>query len=417
MANGFMTELANFVRGEGHQFNRVLRTHVKNMRYSIEKHAGERGEQLGERLLDSDAHLLPKLDSALDKSEQEYSQVQTMKAVVNKIREISRANTLDESQMQDLHIMAGNEKADLAPDKLFETRGLNFTNGPRQAVRKLFQSALETTSELDDEEKKALQQIVSITSNFEELLGEFFAGFFTKNLSNQKKYFYLSWLIWAYVSTRAREGEEFREDSFYKTLSEFNTSNIITFNYTDFFDDHTRPLNGHFHGSCNAYIRLDTREYINGDESFKRANTLEDMTEFVGNMKTDWDTGEVRIPAIVPPLAIKPVLCTEYLERWYEASQKIKDAEKIVVVGYSFNQADEHFNDLLRKYGNGKQLVVVNPDIDFVKSEVCKTLNFREESLNAIQLGGFSCFKGGSVLFVAAKAEQLDSPKLLELLN
>lgn len=419
MASNLMTELANFVQGEGKEFNNALRKHVKYMRYSIEKHAGERGEQLGERLLDSHSHLLSELDSALDKSEQDSSRVQTMRSIVQKIRSISDANTLDENQMKDLQDMGGNRDSEPTPDTLFETRGLSFTSGPRQAIRGLFQSALEDTPNLNDREKEALQKVVSVTTNFEELLGEFFTGFFTGNVNNQKRYFYLSWLLWAYICTKAREGEELWTQSFYSTLSELRVSNIVTFNYTDFFDEVTRPVNGHFHGSCNAYIRLDTRDYIDDDENFKKANTLEAMTEFIANMDTSWEKRKVFIPAIVPPLAVKPIICTEYLETWYEASQKIKDAEKIAVIGYSFNQADEHFNDLLRKNSHGKQLLIVNPDIEAVKSEVCNILSFQEENLNETQFNGFCCYRGNNkrLTFVDAKAEDLDKQTLDDLLS
>ena len=74
------------------------------------------------------------------------------------------------------------------------------------------------------------------------------------------------------------------------------------------------------------------------------ANTIDRMVDFINGLRVDWtsDPPEVSLPAIVPPLAMKPIICTEYLDRWYECGQTLKKAKTIVIVGYSFGVADEH---------------------------------------------------------------------------
>ena len=123
------------------------------------------------------------------------------------------------------------------------------------------------------------------------------------------------------------------------------------------------------------------------------------------------------LPAIVPPLAIKPVICTEYLDRWYECGQTIKKARTIVIVGYSFSVADEHFNDLIRK-GNGEaKLIVIDPDMEAVVNRVCQTLNHDKAVLRSKNVQGLECKTGGRLTFVRAKAEEVTSIRLMELLR
>ena len=39
----------------------------------------------------------------------------------------------------------------------------------------------------------------------------------------------------------------------------------------------------------------------------------------------------------------------------------IEAADKIIIVGYSFAFADEHFNDMLRQNARDKKVIIVNP--------------------------------------------------------
>ena len=251
-------------------------------------------------------------------------------------------------------------------------------------------------------------------------MGDLFTGYYTKHIPDQRKYFYLAWLLWAYIRYREAAGRAQRDQSFYKTLSEVGVGGgVITFNYTDFFYEGTRPANGYFHGDCKAFIRFHTREYVSNNVQARDATTLERMTAFIDGLQVDWkkDPPEVSLPAIVPPLAIKPIICTEYLDRWYECGQTIKRAKTIVIVGYSFSVADEHFNDLIRKGNGDAKLIVIDPDLEAVVNRVCHTLNNDKTNLRSRNIRGLECRTGGRLTFVRAKAEEVTSTRLMELLR
>jgi hypothetical protein len=143
------------------------------------------------------------------------------------------------------------------------------------------------------------------------------------------------------------------------------------------------------------------------------------MARFIDGLRIDWtqDPPEVALPAFVPPLAVKPIICTEYLERWYESGQRIKAAKKIVILGYSFSVADEHFNDLIRKGNPEAKLIVIDPNLNAVVTRVCQVVSYDQRHLTAGTVQGLEYKEGGRLRFVKAKSEEINSARLLELLG
>jgi hypothetical protein len=283
----------------------------------------------------------------------------------------------------------------------------------------LFTQVLYEIPDLTPEEKKAFGEVIALLSNFEELMADLFTGYFTKHIHDQKKYFYLAWLLWAYIRHKEEGSRTKRDLSFYKTLSDCGVkgNNIITFNYTDFFDDLTRPHNGYFHGSSKGFIRFRTGEYVTNDVQARSATTLPLMAAFIESLPVDFKKSEVFLPAIVPPLAMKPIICTEYLDRWYHCGQTIRKANTIFIIGYSFGVADEHFNDLVRKGNKEARIIVVDPDIDSVMTRVCKTLDYKQAGLRPNEIQGLECRTDTRLTFVKAKAEQIHVARLNAIID
>ena len=413
-------DLHMFAKGEGKAVDRAIRKHVR-IRFSLETYAGDEGEQLGQKLLGSGVHLLPVILKALGKyPDPKNSSVLTIKTLIAKLAAIARENELKGDTVSELLKIAGASGVGALDDTLLDTDHVAFRPPVRQAMRRVFTTMLAETPTLTEGERNAFEALVAALSNFEEMLGEFFAGYFTRNPTNQKRYFYLSWLLWAYIRVKEEAGRAGRDQSFYKTLSEIGRgSQVITFNYTDFFCGHTRPRNGYFHGDSRSYIRFDTRDYITDDAAATEADTVDKMAAFIEALPVDWapDVPLCYLPAIVPPLSVKPIICTEYLERWYKCGQMIKTAKSIVILGYSFNVADEHFNDLIRKQNHTAKLLVVNPSIEPVINEVCRITEQDKAVLVKSTVDAFECTKGGRLTFLKARAEELKGSLLIKLLN
>jgi hypothetical protein len=420
LLNTLFKELSEFVQGQGKAINEAIRKHAKGVPIDLQSYSGDEAESLGQRLLGSHPHLLPRIMAGLDKHPDAQSEnIAVIKSIMTRLSHMKSENDLDETFVSQVSKLAG-ESATGAADTLLDTRHISFRPKIRGAIKTVLSQASGEIPNLTPEERKAFNEIIEVLSNFEELLGSLFIGFFTKHIPDQKKYFYLAWLFWAYIRYRESSGRAHREQSFYKTLSEVGPgAGIITFNYTDFFYDNARPTNGYFHGDSKSFIRFHTREYVTNDVQFKGANTLNMMATFLNDLSIDWqkDPPEVSLPAFMPPLAVKPIICTEYLERWYECGEKIKRAGKIVILGYSFSVADEHFNDLIRKGNRHAKLIVVDPNMDGVVGRVCQIVNHDRARLRPGTVQELECLSDGRLTFVKAKGEEINGVRLVALLD
>jgi hypothetical protein len=421
LLNTLFRDLGEFARGPGKAINKAIRSHAKPLPLDLETYSGDQAENLGQKLLGTHPHLLPEILKALHRHPDTGNpRVQAITTLMGKLRKIADENELNEAMMAELSKLAGQVDSG-ATDTLLDPSHIAFRPKARDAIKAVFTQVLDEIPDLTSEEKKAFGEVIALLSNFEELMADLFTGYFTKHVPDQKKYFYLAWLLWAYIRHKEEGSRSKRNLSFYKTLSDCGVKgeNIVTFNYTDFFDDATRPGSGYFHGNCKGFIRFRTRDYVTNDIQANSATTLPLMAAFIEGLKVDWKKTppEVSLPAIVPPLAMKPIICTEYLDRWYHCGQTIRKAKAIFIVGYSFGVADEHFNDLIRKGNKEAQLIVVDPDIDSVASRVCQTLNRRDADLRNMRIIDLECKTDARLSFVRAKAEQIDRNRLTAILD
>jgi hypothetical protein len=413
-------DLSEFASGQGAALNKAIRSHVKSIRFNLQTYGGDEVENLGQKLLGSHPHLLPRILAALEKHpDAGNANVAAIKTLMNKLSTIASENELDAALIAQLSRLAGEVNPGVG-DTLLDTNHIAFRPKVRQAMKTLFTQVSGEIPNLTREEQEAFTEVIAILSNFEELMAVLFTGYFTKHIPDQKKYFYLAWLLWAYIRHREDAGRYQRDISFYKTLSEVGPGGgIVTFNYTDFFYADARPSNGYFHGDCKSFIRFDKRELVTNNVQIREANTLHRMLDFINGLHVDWTTDppQVSLPGIVPPIAMKPIICSEYLERWYECGQVIKRAKTIVIAGYSFGVADEHFNDLIRKGNKEGRLIIIDPSLEGVVNRLCQTVGQDRSTLHSANVQGLQCQIGGRLMFVQAKAEEITGARLMSLLK
>jgi hypothetical protein len=115
------------------------------------------------------------------------------------------------------------------------------------------------------------------------------------------------------------------------------------------------------------------------------------------------------IPALVPPLRLKPILSHRYIELWSKASDWVKTAQRIVVVGYSFNNADEHFNDILRSHPD-RHIDIVVPEATgpTFLARMEKVFGTATSQYNKVKVNGFDALQAKKVRLIAAKASEVE---------
>ena len=268
--------------------------------------------------------------------------------------------------------------------------------------------------DLSDEERDIFRTVVASMTDIEDLLTEFFAGFYTRKGTDIRRYLYISWLLWGYMWWKAQEANKKieRVDNFYRLLRPLgDDDSIITFNYTKLG---SFPPNRSvaFHGDCFSYIQRDGGLLIDDNQDVTEAKSLDDLEKFVNSLAIDVEKDQLLLPAIVPPSAMKPVIHHSFIARWNEAKRLLNESDAFVAVGYAFRRVDSHFNDLFRESAKGKKVIVINPDIEGVQAELLRLLNVTASSLTSVKIENVDVRRSDSLLFVPLRCEEVSDALL-----
>ena len=251
--------------------------------------------------------------------------------------------------------------------------------------------------------------------DIEQLLIQKFLGFYNQKSSDIKQYVYIAWSLWGYLIHKQQsilKTTSIEELPFYSKLPADIFA--ITLNYTTFLETKLgkqKIIN--FHGGLNEYVRMDTRHLV----PIENIETI-DIVKFIQNeiaknINFASDNHRHVIPSLIPPLRLKPVLSSKYIDIWHDAKNLIHDAQKVVIVGYSLNSADEHFNDIIRNSTNRKY-DIVTPDAtgdDYMK-RVEKVFGVSLDNFIDTSIQGKSAKTTSNIRLIAAKADEINITEL-----
>ncbi|HEY4246906.1 MAG TPA: hypothetical protein VGM64_08625, partial [Lacunisphaera sp.] len=236
--------------------------------------------------------------------------------------------------------------------------------------------------------------------------------------SEIKNYIYISWCLWAFLVHRQKQVLAAHVDKripFYSGIPK--GTNAITLNYTSFLEIQLgRAHTVYFHGGLSEYVRMDTRDLVEIENILNCEPAEFIASDIAPNIDVADESCENQrhvIPALVPPLRLKPILSHKYIELWHKASQWVHSATKIIVVGYSFNNADEHFNDILR-VNRDKKFDIVGPHVHskaFLK-RIEKVLGTPTDNWVTCHVQNKPCKKAGNVRLIEAKADEVNLEEL-----
>ncbi|NOV29245.1 hypothetical protein [Methylomonas sp. ZR1] len=339
---------------DGQKIEATLRQIIPNLRFSYDKFVKEAVEKLSNEFRGQVADIVDRIgqelkDEHLDDKDAKLGRL--IIALLIKIQKLQDDVKLDnETEALINEVFEGTISVE--DDNIIQLPKLTFTDVFNNVMRAIFERSLEEPNH------RILKHVRGNLMDFERLLMDSFIGFYTNNESQMKTYMYLSWTLWAYLK-HCEQGVAHDNMPFYSSVP--NEWDLVTLNYTSF----ARRIKGdkahYFHGGLDSFIRMRDRQlvtvdgYANLDIPKFFSETVQANTTFGKNKRPN-----CVVPSIVPPLKMKPVLSNAFIEVWYRSKQAFQDAKRIVVVGYSFNYADEHFNDLIR-CNKDKQIIVVDP--------------------------------------------------------
>lgn len=418
LAATLLPEVTSFADSEGKSIDAKLRSFLPNLRFTFNSLVTRAIEDIAVREVSAQKQMIERLKHVIDSLDGKNSTMikhgTLLIKLFNKLVAVAQNAELD-SELENLIRDVFQKNADefLGSDSILDITKISLSD--------TFKAVLKATLRLSlKKENHAIADALGAEMlNIENLLIEKFLGFYNNKPSEIKNYIYISWMLWAFLVTSERKvKEEYDERTipFYSKIPKDWFA--ITLNYTSFLktvlqDD--RVI--YFHGGLAEYVNMTNRQLVDID-GYSQLDLLNFLATCVGpNICVSDDHKEKQkhvIPALVPPLKLKPVLSSNYIEKWHKTSEWVRKAQKIIVVGYSFNTADEHFNDILRKNVGGKEIVIIAPDVDSesAKSNYENLFGFAPTSWTQSAVQGRKKLSNNNVSLIKACAHEVDLSKL-----
>lgn len=414
LAERLLPELYSFIKGEGADFEKEVRAAIPGLRFDFTKFINAEIDAITSKDQDELRRIVEIINDAILTINNSKSMLkkrgQVIVTLFDKLASIQKSSQIDEETHLLIQEAFGEEYAE--SDFVIDMHKVSLSDTFKTILKTTLRESLAVSNPISD-------AMASHLLDIEQLLIQQFLGFYSGKPFIVKQYIYISWCLWGFLVTKQQEvlrSSEGGELPFYANLPD--DLSAITLNYTTFLKNHIEGEVIHFHGGLAEYVRMDTRQLL-PIENILTLNIIEfARTQISPNLDFSesnvFDQKHV-IPSLVPPLKLKPVLSHKYIDLWARASKFVRQADKIVVIGYSFNNADEHFNDILRN-GGDKRYDIVAPDAhsDRFIRRMEKVFGISSGSLVNTIVGGLEVKSAGRVRLIAASADQIDFNALFE---
>ena len=354
------------------------------------------------------------IDNNENLTEEEQKLGRLITLLMTKVSNMANGAQLDEETVQLIEEVFGND-IPVIDESIIDLNKVVFTTTFQTVVKQLL------TKSLQEPNHPILRHLNKNFLDIEKLLAQYFLGFFTKDVYDIKLYSYISWMLWAYMLKCEQEiinsktPEELLAMPVYSQLEADST--VITFNYTTFAKMSVDVNHGcealYFHGSLLDYLDIKRREdFVHNINGF---NHLSPLDFFENNLRNNVsfaeDNLQYTIPSFMPPVIIKPVLTQKNIETWYLSSQRLQNADKIVIIGYSFNSSDEHFNGMLKSCRD-KEVYIIDDNVESVKQMIQTIYDIQPADYHRQRLQEHDSFVHRNITIIKAKAHEIDYTQL-----
>ena len=420
LANTLLTDVTRYLDGPGKEVETALRNMLPGLRFSFNSMIARAVDKIATREPHEQRAMVQRVQDAIAHLGADQEAIRKHGELIirlfNKLASIAQESQLDadtEALIREVFPKDADELID--SDSILDIHKLSLSDTFKTVLKRTLKLGLSS------ERHEVAAALGADMLNIETLLIEKFLGFYNDKPADIKNYLYIAWALWAYLVAKQKEVLEShaaRPLPFYGNVPD--DLRAITLNYTAFLEQSLGAAKTiYFHGGLGDYVRMDTRDLLPVDDILNC-----DPAKFIRDVVTpnvDVSADDLRhqrhvIPALVPPLRLKPILSHRYIELWSQASDWVKQAEHVIVVGYSFNNADEHFNDILRCHPD-RRIDIVVPEAtskQFV-ARMEKVFGTAANQFSTIKVNGFDALKAKKVRLIAARAADVNIAKLFEI--
>lgn len=417
LANTLLADVTRYLDGPGKPVDDALRAMLPGLRFSFNHMIARAVDKIATREAHEQKAMVLRVQEAIATLPADKTDVRKHGELIirlfNKLATIAEHSQLDDETTALIREVFPKDADDLIDsDSILDIHKLSLSDTFKTVLKRTLKLGL------SGDRHEVAAALGADMLNIETLLIEKFLGFYNDKAADIKNYLYIAWALWAFLVARQKEVLEAhvgKDLPFYGDLP--ITVRAITLNYTSFLKE---QLPGgrtvYFHGGLAEYVRMDTRDLlpIEGILTLDPAAFIRDQVAPNVDVKNE-DIRQQRhvIPALVPPLRLKPILSHRYINLWSQASDWVQEAKHIVVVGYSFNNADEHFNDILRVHPD-RRIDVIAPEAntDYFLHRMEKVFGTAASQYSHCKVQGLECRQARKVRLIAARADQVDIARL-----
>jgi hypothetical protein len=413
LANTLLADVTRYLDGPGKPVDEALREMLPGIRFSFNSMIARAVDKIATREPYEQKAMVQRVQEAIANLSSEKENVRKHGELIirlfNKLATIAEHSQLDEETEQLIREVFPKDADDLIDsDSILDIHKLSLSDTFKTVLKRTLKMGLSS------DRHEVAAALGADMLNIETLLIEKFLGFYNEKLPDIKNYLYISWALWAFLVARQKEvlvAHGANPLPFYGKVP--SSVRAITLNYTSFLQQHLGSDKSiYFHGGLAEYVRMDTRDLL-PIENILDCDPATFIREIIApnvDVKNE-DLRQQRhvIPALVPPLRLKPILSHRYINLWSEAADWVKEAQRIVVVGYSFNNADEHFNDILRVHPD-RYIDIVAPEANSAAflERMEKVFGTAVYQYSNVKVNGVSALQAKKVRLIPAKATDID---------
>lgn len=412
LANKLLPEVAQFLVGEGKEFDSALRSSIPGLRFNFVRFINTEIDSITSKDIPQLKQIVESVNLAIagiGPNEINKKRGEVIVRLFNKLVQIQDSSQIDEETYVLIKEAFGEDFSE--SDFVIDVHKMSLSD--------TFKSILKLTlrESLTAQHNPIADAVASQLLNIEQLLIQKFLGFYNQNLSDVKSYIYISWCLWAFLVWRQNKVKSELDGAdvpFYSALPK--DIKAITLNYTTFLGAAGLEEVIYFHGGLGEYVRMDTRQLL----PIEHLDNI-DLVNFVENeirpnidlSSSDSDCHRHVIPSLVPPLKLKPILSQKYIEIWAKSAKLIHESTKVVVIGYSFNNADEHFNDIVRN-GSSRKYDIISPDAlsESYLRRIEKVFGISINNLTTTKVQGKPAKTCQNLRLIAARADEINIAQL-----
>ena len=355
---------------EGKAVDDALRKQLKRLTFRFDKFVDDAIDRLAkdlDRERDTICHNVREElehNHGLDDSQRKMGSL--IVRIFQKITDVKQGAAIDEETEELIREVTGLEPTD---HTIIDFTKLNYTETFKTIITHILRSSLH------DSANPILRHVYKNLLDIEQLMAQYFYGFFTGRQGQIKTYLYIAWMLWAYLVHREQNLNldlNLNSRSVYNQLREKDDIQVVTFNYTTLAAA-ASPTALYFNGNLNDYVDIENKNDLHIDDIHALDLTAFFRERLPQEMSLEGERIAIPVPSFMPPLKLKPVISDRYITVWYRTSEAIRHAERILILGHSIHAAGSFFCDMVRS-NRQAEITLIDRDLDTACRNLCNTL-------------------------------------------